>query len=344
MRGSADEINPKTRVARVCDTWDDNGKFFPLGFSLAVSNHKAALRRCKDGFAVLAAAPRTGETTARIIDHVSPGEIRTLSVGRHDHADIIIEQDPSLSLRHALVILSRDAKGDPFVRVIDLRSVFGVKSPDDTRHLSLAANGPVALRLADTALFILPMCTLSEEERTRLPVTTFDALVWPQASPFVPTVEPEIQLERLSRSTSETTSISMITAFPSEGGMKRPVDSEAGRLKLTTGSHTYRFAVDPQLLRAGLLVGRYDRCDINADNIEMPENVSRVHALLISLDARAYIIDTGSSNGIVLDDAFHKALLLPEDRPVTLELGEEMTLKWTPAQSTSSAEDSSAPR
>ncbi len=330
MRNSADEINVRTRVARVCDTLDDNAKFFSLGFSLAVSNHKPALERCADGFAVLAASPRNGETTTRFVDHVAPGEIRTLSVGRHDHADLIIEGDPSLSLRHAIVILSRDAKGAPFVRVIDLRSIFGVKSPDDTRHLSLASNGSVALRLADTALFILPMATLSPEEQSSLSTTTFDKLVWPQASPFVPTVEPEIQLERLSRFTSETTSISMITSS-SEERMKRSPDGEAGRLTLTTDSDSYRFAVDPQLLRAGLLVGRYDRCDINADNIRMPEKVSRVHALLISLDARAYIIDTGSSNGIVLDDAFHKELRLSEERSVTLELGEEMTLKWTPA-------------
>ncbi len=79
-----------------------------------------------------------------------------------------------------------------------------------------------------------------------------------------------------------------------------------------------------------MLLGRYERCDVNENHIDMPRAVSRVHALLLIIDGCLYAIDTGSINGIEADDEIVHRIALSKDRPQTLDLG-GMEVKWVPA-------------
>ena len=55
-------------------------------------------------------------------------------------------------------------------------------------------------------------------------------------------------------------------------------------------------AVGRRALRAGILLGRSDRCD--GDVLLSDPYVSRVHLLIVELAGRLYAIDTASKNGV----------------------------------------------
>jgi pSer/pThr/pTyr-binding forkhead associated (FHA) protein len=84
-------------------------------------------------------------------------------------------------------------------------------------------------------------------------------------------------------------------------------------------------------LRTGVLVGRYGRCDLSLQSVDMPDVISRVHALFISLEERAYIFDVGSTNGLAFQSFAVRSLALPEHQPSTFDISDEVRLTWWPS-------------
>jgi hypothetical protein len=325
MTSGAAAPNARTRMMRACELSVDDGGFFPVGYDIAVRDHQKVLHELTGGFAVMAVAPKTMESSIVVCSNLSPGELRTLVIGRHDHADIAVQSDKSLSLRHAMVILKIDAAGKPFVRVLDLRSIFGVRDADNTPHLSVASNGPVALRLADTALFVVPQVNSADGAPIDLSTSTFATVTWPAVNPYVPEDDPESHLRELSSHSRCSTAVSVIADLRGVPPMVSRGPQEA--VNFSINGKTHSCPVQPYLLRAGILIGRYERCDISAQNIPMPQTVSRVHALLISIDGGVHLFDAGSQNGIVVDGLHVKQLPLTHGVSVTVKLG-ELEMKW----------------
>jgi predicted component of type VI protein secretion system len=66
-----------------------------------------------------------------------------------------------------------------------------------------------------------------------------------------------------------------------------------GALTLELHGRTQTLPLDASMLARGLLIGRDERCDV-----VVPDGyASRVHAVMLELDERLWLIDTGSSNG-----------------------------------------------
>ena len=62
----------------------------------------------------------------------------------------------------------------------------------------------------------------------------------------------------------------------------------------------------------------------------MPDVVSRVHALLISVDERVHVFDVGSTNGLTYQGFVVRGMALPDHQPSTLELADDVRLTWWP--------------
>ena len=75
-------------------------------------------------------------------------------------------------------------------------------------------------------------------------------------------------------------------------------------------------------LERGVLVGRYERCQLGASDDKM----SRVHLLIIRDGQLTWAIDTASTNGTkVSGEPVRRA---PLTEGTTLELGKQITLRW----------------
>jgi len=78
-------------------------------------------------------------------------------------------------------------------------------------------------------------------------------------------------------------------------------------------------------LRDGVLLGRYARCD-SAAFVDDP-SMSRVHALLIQIDDRILLVDTGSVNGTRLVGE-HRARVIELAGDTDFQLGKATKARW----------------
>lgn len=81
-------------------------------------------------------------------------------------------------------------------------------------------------------------------------------------------------------------------------------------------------------LARGVLIGRYERCHLRGAGPELSAELSRVHAMLWSPDgAQVWVVDTASSNGVVVDH--RRRRLAPLQDGQRIELTSEMSATWT---------------
>jgi hypothetical protein len=258
------------------------------------------------------------------------GGVEPLVVGRHECADLVLTSDDALSLRHALLLLHVGADGRPLTRVLDLRSGAGLADADGHFHYSIAADGPVCLRLARSALFVLP--SGSNAPLGAGADQAFDAITWPEPVPWIPEQSVEQRLAELSRAPGSSSVVSVVVGGTGAGKpvIRRRGGKRAGRVKLEFGDKSYEHQVDTYALRAGVLIGRYDRCDLSPITVDMPDVISRVHVLLITAEDRTYIFDTGSTNGLTYEGFPVRQMALPATQPSTFELADDVRLTWWP--------------
>jgi hypothetical protein len=70
-----------------------------------------------------------------------------------------------------------------------------------------------------------------------------------------------------------------------------------GTLKLTSGGRSQAMVLAHHAAEAGILLGRYERCDTHGATVLAHHGVSRVHLLVVEVEGTLYAIDTGSTNG-----------------------------------------------
>jgi hypothetical protein len=95
-------------------------------------------------------------------------------------------------------------------------------------------------------------------------------------------------------------------------------------------------------LERGVLVGRYDRCDLMASTTWVSQEISRVHLLLLADGADVLAIDTGSTNGCTMEGMAFDVRRLGECADMTL--ASTLAVRWRVAGRQEPVEVPKAPR
>lgn len=261
-----------TRIVRVMEP--DAGhrsSTFVLGAQLADTPRRhygrlhrqlfsACLEERRPGLFVFAVHATTGLAGRMWLS--ATDEVRAGTLGRHQFVDLSITKDQALSLRHVLFVV-RLVEGRVRCSAIDLETPGGLHTALGPQHVTQSER-PMLLRTAQLSFFCVPTGV-----QVHLP-EQLDA-----AWRLFDEVPPTPQAGRWSWLKTPSPAVGVLT------------------LRLSSGVFTT--AIDEQLIRRGVLIGRDERCDVL-----IPDgHVSRVHAALVSVDGAPHLIDCGSSNGIV---------------------------------------------
>jgi hypothetical protein len=251
-------------------------------------------------------------------------------VGRHTACDLRLGRDGSISLRH-LVVSARRNGSDVNVRLLDLDTRQGLLTEDGQRCLGLAADGAAFVTVGEYKLFILPTGSLAP-------------LAWgATAADAWATIPERIYVDRRTATSSpdraprarllapiDRRSVATLILDPPTGLLQsRPPagarGAQLGRIELRAGDACESYPVHATDLARGLLIGRYDRCALVAEDLRL----SRVHLLLVRDQTICWAIDTASGNGTTADgDRIRHLALGASNR---LCLGRVIELTWTAA-------------
>ncbi|MCK9459822.1 MAG: FHA domain-containing protein [Proteobacteria bacterium] len=324
------DVNERTMISPLVSlSW--SGKLLRAGFELLAGEAFAKIDPGVDGIVVAAASPSSGERAGGLYARREAGRLWSGLLGRHDATSLSLPSDSALSLRHAILIARVTDDGCPIFRALDLRSGTGMFDASGAPHRSVIANGPLRLRVGNSALFAIPTGDLFRDGR----VVPYDDLAWPEPERWLPDAPPERRLGEISGVTTRSAMMSL------EGGRARRLlrggadHPQVGRFVVDIGGLCSEIAVDDVALRKGILFGRYSRCDINCENAPMSELISRVHALFLMVDESLRVFDTGSTNGIGHGDGSASGLELVRVRDTRLSLGADASITWCPAASSS---------
>ncbi len=282
----------------------------------------------RDG--LLAAAVWNGSDVADYL-HIPLGEEPEFAViGRHDRCDVSLGRDPGLSLRHALIGV-RAQGGEMRVRLLDLQSGGGFFTEENRRCEALAADGPMFVRAGGYHLFLLPTGGLWPIVWGSDPADTWNTIPEriyrdhrvPARRPPTPAREPP------TPAPGGSVRRSVITRIVQPPGLLRPYRPPVGargglvaELELSTADACDRFAVHEGELERGLLVGRYDRCQLGSRDDKM----SRVHLLLIRDGDDVWAVDTASTNGTTARGQAVRRVKMQAD--TVLVLAEGLAMRW----------------
>jgi len=300
-----------------------------------------------------------------------PDRVNSSIVGRHKRADFFVDRDPSVSLRHlALLTLPLGADRVVRYRVLDLRTPIPFRDESGRELEALEADGPVFLTCAGYHVMLFPTSeggvlwpARGEDAWDALQDRVFmehepsgdgddDGDGDDEASPpsraseagrgngdghvSAPTASDDELSDREASFTGRRRGTS-ITSLPGPLFTEQTETSRGSRIvaHLVLPQGEEATAAELPLTRAsldrGVLLGRYDRCD-NADvGALTAERVSRVHALLIRVDGRIWVIDTASTNGLFHRGERRRQVELPADRPAEFGLARGV-VRWVPAR------------
>lgn len=320
----------------------------PLSFRRLFTSHYRTMRRLCTGFphpgvVIVAVGAHTGRFHGSLTVAAQPTEATTVIVGRHTHADLFLDADPGLSLRHLAVVLGPSGEGDPCVRLIDLRTRGAFEDEHGRRYESLVATGSLFVRCGDHVLFVLitgpdaRWPELGGEAWERFPPRVY--LESTQAEPdrqWPPPPGADVTLAARIRRGHTIGDSTMVVRIPGPVAGRRcmlaPDEEPLGTLWVTTHGATQALVVGEHAVTRGVLLGRYDRCDVDRDTLRLDDSVSRVHLLVLSIDERLYAIDTASSNGTLRVGDVTPFRIVPLAPGGELVLGRGSTrVRWQPA-------------
>jgi hypothetical protein len=233
-----------------------------------------------------------------------------------------------VSLRHALVG-ARASGGELRVRLLDLQSGGGFFTEDGRRCAALTADGALFARIGAYHVFLLPTGSLAPLPWGRTADETWATIperVYRDCR--VPARPPALVREPLPVAAGGRRQ-TIITQIVDPPGMLRPFRPAAGargaavaRIELGTKAGFERFVVHEAELERGLLVGRYDRCQIGTSD----QALSRVHLLVIRDGDDCWTVDTASSNGTTWNGETVRRAPLRDGSVLVLARG--IALRW----------------
>jgi hypothetical protein len=251
---------------------------------------------------------------------VASGPRQYAVLGRHHCADIRADETMSgISLRQALLRVRQEA-GRLVLHVLDLHSTHGLRLLDGTPAGALEIRGPVALTVAGHLLVCVPE-HLHEPLPESLPAPELlrlrDALPGPpprvSEGGRLPVAAGDVREQSADRpgtyvrARGASTLLSAIPLQPLERDARsqlevnvdRAHERDATLLRVTLAQRALGvLALSKSVLETGVLVGRYERCWNQAGaGVSLPNEVSRVHALLLREGPELLLFDLASSNG-----------------------------------------------
>ncbi len=219
---------------------------------------RSVLNEKRCGLYVFAAHRRAGQVAGLWLECTE--QPRAGMVGRHDMVDLPLPLDEQLSLRHLLFVVRR-VQGEVRTTVVNLTTTGGLEvSPGEPLRL-IESNGFLAMSASNFAFFCVPTGGV-------LPWKPYAKSAWESLPHSAPS-----RVEAVER--------------PSVGAPTLAVD-------LMGRDGPQRASFDTASLSRGVLIGRDTRCDLRAHD----DTFSRVHAVLVNIDGRPFIVDAGSTNGI----------------------------------------------
>lgn len=227
----------------------------------------------------------------------SVDQTRATIVGRHSRCALRApSEETEVSLRHLAVLVRAVDHHRTRVRVMDLASPLGFFDEAGRPLRGAAVEGTAFLRVGTLDLWLLtthpdepPEADAEDAYRCIPPRVFLDERVG--STPEGPRPRPRTAPGDIERTTPV---VSM--AGPLSDAPRLCCDDEApvGRLLLRSGADEIARRVGPSALARGVLVGRYDRCDLGR---QATRSLSRVHLLLLQDGDDVLAIDTASTNG-----------------------------------------------
>ena len=296
------EINVRDEALR---DWSENEETKPVHVEAlrpsceeAFIAHYAEIRdRCaalsgQDGLAIVA-IDEAGVAASAFLPR-RPNGMEVAVVGRHRNADFWLGA-ASIALRH-LLILMRGGHGAerPRYHVLDLRTEAGMMDERGQALRSFEADGPVFFQVDRTSFLTLP--TAAPFAWPDDPIAAWNAF---PARTYNGTPFRHRRSDRMMDSFDDDVRTNVgIGSGVVHVTRALTTGSPVGSVEIQNGKGRLSLLVDKAALRAGVLLGRYDRCDSGGANLLALEQCSRVHALLIEVNGAVHIIDTASTHGV----------------------------------------------
>lgn len=280
-----------------------------------------ASRFTRPGFAVFALHQELGVAGHLWLE--ATDELRASGIGRHSCVDLFLPEDRNLSLRHLLLLVRGGPEGLR-LRVMDLATPNGFYLESGESLRAAEADGFLVFGAASYVFVAirtgaaLPWALNSPEPWRSLPKRVVLARQERLAGAALPHgVEKEDTSVTLPRGPVEVGSESLVG----------PGEAPRGRLHLVAGDHAEILGIGQAALDRGVLIGSYHRC---AGTRRDPDrSLSRVHAVLITIEDVLHLADVGSRNGTFLNDV--ELRCAPVDPGATYQLG-QVQLRWAEVQ------------
>lgn len=263
--------------------------------------HAEIRRRCErqrePGVALFALGP--DGVLAQGLVRASSSGCRALIAGRHTQCHVQLAA-PQLALRQLALIVLRWRQGEPVrLRLVDLRTRDPVRDERGAPLGALEASGPLSLLCGDDVLFVCPVGPTAEVVWHDDPRRCWAAL--PRR------VYVDSRLDGLGErpGSSSPAAIGRIQTIvqtrpgpaPIRQRMVTDEESALGQLTVRCGDRTVVASLGPRALRRGVLLGRYDRCDVDRVAVLQDSAISRVHLMLCLVDDQLWAVDTASTCG-----------------------------------------------
>ena len=315
-----------SRATRVISTQPARKASFAATFKAIFSELRPVFEAFdRDG--LLCVAAREGGTIASYVHLPILSEEGAFGViGRHECCALTL-LDEEISLRHALVRVTRNAGDEVRVRLIDLGSSNTFHTEDNQACKSVMAEGPMFINLLGYQLFLLPTGTLNPSAWTEDADDTWSSfperIYFDHRMPERMVGRPAPQATQQPRNRRHTymtllPAAQHLRARPGAGG------DALGTILLSAESTQIAHRVSHEDLERGVLIGRYERCQLAGAT----GSLSRVHLVLLLDGGDVWAVDTASLNGTIVEGQRISAIQL--DREIELRLPSGMGMRWVP--------------
>lgn len=265
-------------------------------------------------------------------------DVNAWIIGRHSSAEVFLPSDHALSLRHLAVILYRREGERPVrFRVLDLRTAIAFADEQGNRLEAVEAQGPLLLRCASFAIFLIPTGRSEDQwpedpdvawmripERVYLERESADPARW-----LVPAGGARRAVQQVPQ--ARDPGATLVDSFPGPVFLAWVLEGPGlarGEITVHSASGRVSLPVSVSAARQGVLLGRYERCDTAGFPVLSSHTLSRVHLLVIEIEGVLYALDTASTNGSWLPAGPLRAARVEPGRPITLAT--DARVEWHP--------------
>ncbi|MBA2538572.1 MAG: FHA domain-containing protein, partial [Deltaproteobacteria bacterium] len=255
--------------------------------ALFIGTYRRFVDACREveepGLAAIAVDETTGALLGVCGIRACLGRPAVAVLGRHDQCDLVLRGD-DIALRHVAIVLdpvsswAEGARAE--YRVLDLRTSSGLYDETGRALRSFRADGPAVLRCGDQVIFLLPLG---------------DPTDWPAAAANAWDMLPQrVYLDECGSMVRNRRTSMIFRTPPIPEDFALGTGDLAGTFEVQQPKYTGLVTLGRIALRDGVLIGRYQRCELG----DRDPSISRVHALVLSMSRQLVIADLSSTHGI----------------------------------------------